>query len=227
MPRLLEKHNFAWLLAAMVGLLVSGAYSRDAHESITVIFIQFSGIGLLLLSLLSLKGHHKWPKWLLVVVSLIVVMTLIRHATGQHHLDYLYLGLMLVFLVSASWLVGGHVLLTGSIDLNKLIGAFALYLMIGLIWAVLYTMVLVVWPDAFNGIEPGNWYDNLAVTTYFSFVTLTALGYGDISPSRPIAEVLVVLEAVAGIFYVATVVASLVGAMISRRANDGFPGGQR
>mgnify|MGYP001813708678 FL=1 len=218
MPRLLENHNFAWILVAMVGLLVTGAYSREAHESITVIFIQVTGIGLLLLSLLSLKGHHTWPKWLLIIVSLIVVMTLVRHTTGQHHLDYLYLGLMLVFLVSASWLVGGHVLLTGSVDLNKLIGTVALYLMIGLIWAVLYTMVLIVWPDAFHGIESGNWYDNLAETTYFSFVTLTTLGYGDISPARPIAEVLVVLEAVIGMFYVATVVASLVGAMISRRS---------
>jgi voltage-gated potassium channel Kch len=80
---------------------------------------------------------------------------------------------------------------------------------------VLYTIVLEVWPDSFRGIEAGPWYDNIPNTTYFSFVTLTTLGYGDISPTRPMAEVLVVLEAVTGMFYLAVIVASLVGAMIA------------
>ncbi|MBT8054181.1 MAG: potassium channel family protein [Gammaproteobacteria bacterium] len=50
-------------------------------------------------------------------------------------------------------------------------------------------------------------------TTYFSFVTLTTLGYGDISPATPLAEVLVILEAVTGIFYLAIIVASLMGSL--------------
>ena len=53
--------------------------------------------------------------------------------------------------------------------------------------------------------------------TYFSFVTLTTLGYGDISPATPIAEVLVILEAVTGMFYFAIVVASLIGAAKNKR----------
>jgi voltage-gated potassium channel Kch len=48
--------------------------------------------------------------------------------------------------------------------------------------------------------------------TYFSFVTLATLGYGDISPASPIAQVIVILEAVTGAFYMAIVVASLIGA---------------
>nr|WP_269764034.1 potassium channel family protein [Shewanella benthica] len=45
---------------------------------------------------------------------------------------------------------------------------------------------------------------------YFSFVTLTTLGYGDISPISPFSQVLVYMEAIAGVFYMAIVVASLV-----------------
>jgi len=55
-----------------------------------------------------------------------------------------------------------------------------------------------------------HWVGTLNTMTYFSFVTLTTLGYGDISPARPVAEVLVVLEAVTGMFYLAIVVASLI-----------------
>jgi voltage-gated potassium channel Kch len=65
-------------------------------------------------------------------------------------------------------------------------------------------------------VEAANWYDNLPTMTYFSFVTLTTLGYGDISPAKPMAEVLVVLEAITGMFYLAIIVASLVGARRDR-----------
>jgi voltage-gated potassium channel Kch len=55
------------------------------------------------------------------------------------------------------------------------------------------------------------------IMTYFSFVTLTTLGYGDISPVTPVAQVLVVLEAVTGMFYIAIIVASLIGAAMRHR----------
>lgn len=217
MTRLIEKNNFVWLTLAMIGLLILGAFSREVPDNMTILIIEFTGAVLLLVSLLSLKARHKWNKWLLVVITLMLAMTLVRNATGHHHFDYFYLGLLLLFLVAATWLVAGHVLLTGSVDLNKLTGAVALYLMLGLIWSVLYTIVLEIWPDAFRGIEAGPWYDNIPITTYFSFVTLTTLGYGDIAPVRPMAEVLVILEAVVGMFYLAIIVASLVGAMIAHR----------
>jgi voltage-gated potassium channel Kch len=56
------------------------------------------------------------------------------------------------------------------------------------------------------------WYQVMQQVTYFSFVTLATLGYGDISPASPIAQVIVILEAVTGVFYLAVVVASLIGA---------------
>lgn len=217
MPRLIEKNNFVWLTIAMVGMLVVGAVSRELPENATIIALEFAVVVLLMVSLLSLKTRHVWSKRLLIVVSLMLLAVLVRTVTGHHHLDYLFLALLLVFMISAAWMVGGHVLLTGKVDMNRLVGAVALYLILGMIWSIFYTIVLEIWPDAFRGIEAGPWYDNLPNTTYFSFVTLTTLGYGDISPVRPVSEVLVVLEAVTGMFYLAIIVASLVGAMITHR----------
>jgi voltage-gated potassium channel len=57
-----------------------------------------------------------------------------------------------------------------------------------------------------------DWADNFPISTYFSYVTLTTLGYGDISPAAPVSRVLVYLEAISGTFYMAVVVASLVSA---------------
>ena len=116
-------------------------------------------------------------------------------------------------MLSAAWLVGGEVLLTGTVDFNKIVGAIALYLLLGLIWSIFYVIALEISPGSLNGVESASWFDNFPTTTYFSFVTLTTLGYGDISPAEPMAEVLVILEAVTGMFYLAVIVASLVGAM--------------
>ena len=58
---------------------------------------------------------------------------------------------------------------------------------------------------------------SLFIMSYFSFVTLTTLGYGDISPLTPVTQVLVILEAITGMFYLAVIVASLIGG--SRRSS--------
>ena len=83
------------------------------------------------------------------------------------------------------------------------------------ILAIIYAVVERANPGSFTGVtEPltQGWSSDWL---YFSFVTLTTLGYGDISPVAPIAKFLVYMEAVVGVFYMAVLVASLVGVGIS------------
>ena len=72
-------------------------------------------------------------------------------------------------------------------------------------------------PGAFNGMTQAPWLDNFATAVYFSFVTITTLGYGDISPVTPLARFLVFMEAIVGVFYMAILVASLIGVRLSDR----------
>ncbi len=88
--------------------------------------------------------------------------------------------------------------------------------MIGLVWTLSYLLIAQAIPGAFNGLEQAVWYDNFADVAYYSFVTLTTLGYGDISPVIPIARFLVYMEAIVGVFYMAILVASLIGIRTSR-----------
>lgn len=213
MPKILEKNNFIWLTISLVGLLLSGAFSREVPDNLTLQLIEYSSIGLLLLSLLSLKSHSIWSKNFVVIVTLLLIAVIVRGATKSEFFEYAYLSLLLVFFVSSAWLVASEVLLTGEVNAHKIVGAIALYLLLGLIWSIFYTVILEFSPAALNGVEAGPWYDNMPTTTYFSFVTLTTLGYGDISPATPLAEVFVILEAVIGMFYLAVIVASLVGGL--------------
>ncbi len=148
----------------------------------------------------------------MILIGIMILATITRNVTDYQHFKFVYMFLLLTFFVSAAWLVGKRVLLTGEVDLNIITGSVALYLILGFIWAILYTFLVQLSPEAIRGVEPENWTHSLSTMTYFSLVTLTTLGYGDISPITPIAKVLVILEAVVGMFYIAIIVASLIGA---------------
>ena len=207
----IKRNQFIWLTLSLVGLMITGAFSRAIPASLTLVLIEYTSVVLFMLSLLSLKTNHVLGKGFLILVGIMLTVVVVRGATEIEYFEYFYLGLYLAFLLAAAWLVGSQVLLTGEVDANIIVGSVALYLLIGLIFSILYTILLEFSPEAIKGIEAAMWYDNLPSTSYFSFVTLTTLGYGDMSPATPIAEVLVILEAVIGMFYLAVIVASLIG----------------
>jgi hypothetical protein len=216
MTGLFKKNHFIWLTIALIGLMVTGAFSRDIPDNVTLELIEYTSLILLMLSLASLSTDRRWGKGFLMIIGGMLAMVVVRGVTDIGYFEYFYLTLLLIFMLGAAWLVGSKVLLTGHVDVNVIVGSVALYLLIGFIWSIFYTFLLEFSPNALKGFEPGLWYDNFPTATYFSFVTLTTLGYGDISPATPIAEVVVVLEAVTGMFYLAVIVASLIGAMRNR-----------
>lgn len=205
--------NFTWLTLALIGMLLTGAFTRELPDAPTLQILEYSSIILMLLSLRSLSENRDWLIRLTTLIGITLLLIVAKKAFDFHYFEFFYLSLLLVFFMSAAWLVGRGVLLTGSVDINKIVGSVALYLLLGLIWAIFYTVLLEFSPEAIQGMEAGPWPDNLSIMTYFSFVTLATLGYGDISPVTPVAQTLVILEAVTGMFYMAVVVASLIGGL--------------
>ena len=115
-----------------------------------------------------------------------------------------------------TWVAARQVLFSGNIEFNTIVGTLAVYLLLGIVWTGFYLLALEFWPEGINGIEYKDWHDNFGATAYFSYVTMTTLGYGDISPAVPMMRTLAYLQAVAGTFYMAIVVASLVGTFARR-----------
>ena len=87
-------------------------------------------------------------------------------------------------------------------------------MLLGLAWVSIYQLVEVFYPGSFVGGSIDGADRNLIVSEllYFSFVTLTTLGYGDINPVTPVARSVAVLEAVAGVLSLAIIVSRLVSA---------------
>ncbi len=103
------------------------------------------------------------------------------------------------------------------VDANRIAGAVCVYLLLGLNWAFVYSFLYALDPTSFVGL-PSEADDLFLNLIYYSFVTLTTLGYGDISPGTHVARALAYLQAVSGVLYIAILVASLVGSF-ARGAN--------
>ena len=104
-----------------------------------------------------------------------------------------------------------HVFSPGRMNMYRIQGAIAVYLLFALVWAFAYKLVMLGDPDAFafagSGPPPGNMTGRLY---YFSAITLTTVGYGDVTPVNPIARSLAALEGFTGQLFPAITLARLV-----------------
>ena len=129
----------------------------------------------------------------------------------------------MLFLIAVTAAVLYRVLGKGRITPHRIQGAVAVYLMLGLIWALAYSLVFLCDPASFGlgpSLEGG--LDLGAIQThgmsrliYFSFVTMTTLGYGDIAPHGKLAENLAILQALTGQIYLVVIMARLVSLAVT------------
>jgi hypothetical protein len=106
----------------------------------------------------------------------------------------------------------------GPINVHRIQGAIAVYMMIGIMWGCLYQVLQVNAPGAFlvGGI-PSSAETHPETIFYFSFVTLTTVGFGDVTPVHPLARSLAMMEALTGQLFPAILIARLVAMSITSR----------
>ena len=153
-----------------------------------------------------------------------------RVAMGFYVLN---LGCWLLFTCYSGLLIFRSLLTARRIGSNTIYRAIVVYLLIGILFAEVFQGLLVWQPGAlyfdpsrFSG--PQVIGGRLAIHStgdilYYSFVTLGTVGYGDVTPSSPVARAVSLLEAVTGIMYVATMIARFVAIQISSESYGGDP----
>jgi len=151
-----------------------------------------------------------------IVLSVITILaaTLLLVFPQQPVVVILEHGCVVVLIVFFSLSILGYVLRTGRVTIDRIFAAVSVYLLIGFAWTFAYAFLEDIQPDAFTNLIEMSPNANLARVMelrYFSFMTLTTVGYGDILPRSTTARTMAALEAVTGQIYLAVLVARLVG----------------
>jgi len=219
---------FAWAdhgLSAMLGLLVILIFVVQplgeigiAGRALTTLFFSLTlisgawavagtrrpaiGVGALVLAGLFVRGLRLWR--------------------GGSSLVFPSAAVSFVFCVAVALVVLAQVFREGRITFHRIRGAVAAYLLLGLAWAFAYEMVALESPGAFTmpATDTVAGHELISPFVYFSFVTLTTVGYGDVTPIHPFARSLVTLEALVGQLFPATLLARLVSMQLSQYGED-------
>ncbi len=140
-----------------------------------------------------------------------------RIMVGEHILEILFMGYVVFVLL-------GHLFSANRVSFNTICASLCAYLLLGVLWAMVYSTLDIAQPKSFafpltaeSATGMMRFSDEKSVfPIYFSFVTMTTLGYGDIVPTSPIARMLAAMEALMGQLYLTVLVARLVGTHISQ-----------
>ncbi|MEA3433799.1 MAG: potassium channel family protein [Campylobacterota bacterium] len=220
MKELNQKNNFIYLFLSLIVFLFSAAVVAEYPASIGEDIFSIVTMLMLIVSIKSLKSEKTWMWAVYTLIVLFILFTASAKFFEHQVTVYVTLSILLIFFTGSFLIAAKQVLLVGDIDGNKIIGSLSLYLLLGLIWAVLYLMLIVLDPGAFSGVEASTWQQGFSRIAYYSFVTLTTLGYGDVLPTSHVAEFFVYMEAIIGVFYMAIIVSSLISLRLSAMQDE-------
>lgn len=213
----MQQTNFSYLLIALLILLVTIPLADDLSLASAPLVRGLVFSVLLVVGIWSLKGGGRF---FAVGMAFVVVGVALNVTAINLPSPYLQFGSILsliAFLLVAITYAMKQVAISNEISVNRIVGAICVYLLLGVIWAMTYTVVELASPESFAGFAPTREQGWDSEWLYFSFVTMTTLGYGDILPVSATARGLAYLQAVVGQFYIAILVAGLVSAYISGR----------
>lgn len=210
MKKLTAENNFLYLCMSLISLLFSASLVQVFSNTWGEELFSFVTIIMFIVSIKSVYRDFAWKKILYVLILLLIVVNIAAKVFSLPSLPYVTLGVLLVFFIGSFRTAYKQILFEGKVDGNKIIGSLSLYLLLGLVWTTIYLIIFELDPAAFTGIDTGTWQQNFSQMAYYSFVTLTTLGYGDILPVNKVAQFFVYMEAIIGVFYMAIIVSSLI-----------------
>ena len=210
-----SKQRFLILLCLILGLLVLVPILIRIVAARIFVDIFLTAIVISMVYTISHKKGHVIVGVLLAIVMLVSLWLQYFYPNKGILAIGMLAGALFIGMVIASILV--FIFRSEGVNREIIYAAILLYLLAAILWAFVYTFLELVDPASFN-IDLSQPQDDLLVFQYFSFVTLTTLGYGDITPVSEVAKAITVLEAVVGQLYLVVVVAWLVGMYVSKKS---------
>ncbi|MEM7076268.1 MAG: ion channel [Pseudomonadota bacterium] len=196
----------ALLLVALAFEPLFGA--STVHEIVRLVLLQMSVVGALFVS----APPGRLRTLCLVVSGIWFVAAVLSLTFDPFHGMIALLSLLMLF---ASLLATfANLIKREDVDVEGLLEGIYGYFLLAMVWAILFVQIERWLPGAFR-LPDGR--DLSVEMIYFSLVTLTTLGYGDVLPVAPAAQFAAGMEAAVGVLYVAVLIGSMVGSYQSRR----------
>jgi len=220
-------HFYRDLLIAIAALVLGGSLIGD-YVGIALDNILVAAILTIALIEVARSRRH------IVVGAILGLPAIVARFANQllpesPNLDRVVLFLTLAFFAFLIWLILHDLFSEKRSTIDRVYGAIAAYFFIALLFALLYAHVALTEPGSFavsSSLSSAKSGGPLSLFTYFSFVTITTLGYGDITPVSESARVLAWFEALVGQLYLAVMIGGLVATHISesqRRSRQPAP----
>jgi len=221
MLKWLRMRHYWLILISQVILLFLSAF-LGGHFIISILFI----ICLLGVfgSVIETIWEKRLPRILALISGLAAVFGGLLHYIPGLSLYEIIEGLLLctvsyaVFIMIAIIAISRYVFFTDRITADRVIGSICIYMLIGMFFSFVYAAMALSMDSSFalQGMPPRAEATGLADFIYFSYATLTTIGYGDMIPIHPITKMTSVLEGVTGCVYLAIMVARLVGMHVTQ-----------
>ncbi len=215
--RYLQRYSFQHLLAWLLLYTVIGPFLQNLPHASRISSISISLM--LMMAVYAIKTEDKLFKYILGLMILTLVLFWIDMLKLVSFPRIISRFIMAIYIFMLVFSFTKYVFAARKVDSRLVSAALCLYLLIGTLWGVMYDILQIFVPGSFKGdllSTSSAMLDPLQHFEYFSFVTLTTLGYGDILPQTQEAAALCQVEAIVGQFFMAVLVARLVGIQVSQ-----------
>lgn len=192
--------------------------------AVGMILLDISLSLVLLASMLAVSErlHIAIPSVMLMLVAL--VLTWVSSVVPELQVRIAAMATVCIVLIYTAIYVSRNILRRHDVTTNTIFGSLCIYLMIGYIWAFAYSILEVLHPGSFSigplvqlpDFDRQHIFIQMYYFMYYSFMSLTTLGLGEILPATSSARVLTVLEAIVGQVYLVVMVSRLVGLHITQ-----------
>lgn len=226
----LFQHRFVFLLIALILLLLSGPMFHlvmsGTHTLLTRAIFSLVFVVLLLSAVLAVSERPRTMRiaWMIAIPTcLFQGLELLVENSAIIIASHMMSGLFLLFTVG---MILKYLFVARHVNFDMICASLCVYLLLGVAWAIAYSLIEILQPGSFHfalgeagaGTVMRFEGERAFLAIYYSLVTLTTLGYGDIIPTSSIARTSAATEALTGQLYLAVLVARLVGLHISQAA---------
>ena len=202
-----------YLLASLILVFFIGPVAFD-YGLLSIVNLE---ILFLLILICSIFLHrHDTKLFKVTVVSLIIILINILFFDNNQSISQYFLKILIVSITIVE--LFREIFKTKIIDSHIISSAISIYVLIGIFWYLLFMFLLMIDPDSFH-IRNFNPEMVSIDMIYFSFTTLTTLGYGDITPLSYTAKMWSITEAMMGVMFLAVMISRVVSLFGPKKKN--------